>query len=84
MNVDQFFKIAGKIVLITGGAQGLGRMIAEGFVRAGCRVYISTRHADIGVDAAKEMSAFGHCECLLDRRDGLFAAGQLAQQRGPV
>jgi NAD(P)-dependent dehydrogenase (short-subunit alcohol dehydrogenase family) len=62
MNVDSLFSVAGKNVLITGGAQGLGRMIAEGFVRAGSRVYLSTRSADAAECAAADLSALGQCE----------------------
>ena len=55
------FDISGKVALVTGGAQGLGRMIAEGLVRAGARVYITSRKADICEQSAREMSAFGAC-----------------------
>jgi len=55
------FDISGKVALVTGGAQGLGRMIAEGLVRAGARVYITSRKADICEQSAREMSEFGQC-----------------------
>src|SRR5690606_17422786 len=55
------FDVSGKIVLVTGGAQGLGRMIAEGFVRAGARVYITSRKADVVEQAAAEMRGYGEC-----------------------
>ena len=37
------FSVAGKIALVTGGANGLGRMIAEGLDAAGCRVLLTSR-----------------------------------------
>ncbi|MDB5738664.1 MAG: oxidoreductase [Sphingomonas bacterium] len=55
------FSLAGKRALVTGGAQGLGRMIAEGLLRAGARVAITSRKADICEAAAAEMSAIGPC-----------------------
>lgn len=55
------FDIAHKVALVTGGAQGMGRMIAEGLVRAGARVYISSRKPDICEAAAADMRAFGEC-----------------------
>jgi len=51
----------GKVALVTGGAQGMGRMIAEGLVRAGAHVYITSRKPDICGHAAQELSAFGRC-----------------------
>ena len=59
------FDITGKIALVTGGAQGLGRMIADGLVNAGCKVYITTRKQDVGDQAAREMSERGQCTALV-------------------
>lgn len=59
--LDGLFDLSGKIALVTGGAQGMGRMIAEGLVRAGARVYISSRKADTCARAAQDLAAFGRC-----------------------
>jgi NAD(P)-dependent dehydrogenase (short-subunit alcohol dehydrogenase family) len=58
------FSIRGKTALVTGGAQGMGRMIADGLVRAGATVYITSRKAEICERAAREMAAFGQCFAL--------------------
>lgn len=55
------FDLDGKQALVTGGAQGLGRMIAEGLLRAGAAVAITSRKADICAAAAAEMAALGRC-----------------------
>ena len=55
------FRLDDKIALVTGGAQGLGRMIAEGLLHAGATVAITSRKADICDKAAEEMSAIGRC-----------------------
>lgn len=44
---------------MTGGARGMGRMIAEGFLHAGASVFITAREG--AAAAAKEMSAIGPC-----------------------
>lgn len=38
--------------MVTGGSRGIGRMIAEGLVRSGVRVYISSRKAEACDEAA--------------------------------
>ncbi|KMS53044.1 SDR family oxidoreductase [Sphingobium cupriresistens] len=59
--MSDLFSLAGKQALVTGGAQGLGRMIAEGLLRAGATVAITSRKADICEAAASEMSVLGRC-----------------------
>jgi len=45
MNLQALFALEGKTALVTGGSRGVGAMIAEGLVAAGCRTYISSRTA---------------------------------------
>jgi len=41
--MNDLFSIAGKTALVTGGGSGIGWMIAEGYARAGAKVYIASR-----------------------------------------
>lgn len=47
---------SGKTILITGGGTGLGRSMAEYYLRLGAKVAISSRKLDVLEVAAKEMS----------------------------
>jgi len=62
--MSDLFSLAGRTALVTGGSRGIGRMIAEGFLHHGARVYISARKADACEQAAREMSALGPCVAL--------------------
>ena len=57
------FSLAGRVALITGGSRGIGRMIAEGFLAQGAKVYISSRKPQACDRAAEELSRDGG-ECL--------------------
>jgi NAD(P)-dependent dehydrogenase (short-subunit alcohol dehydrogenase family) len=64
MDTTHLFSLEGRSALVTGGSRGIGRMIAEGFLAQGARVYISARKAQACDETAKELSAFGHCVSL--------------------
>jgi NAD(P)-dependent dehydrogenase (short-subunit alcohol dehydrogenase family) len=64
MDTTAMFSLAGRSALVTGGSRGIGRMIAEGLLRQGARVYISARKAEACDEAAKELSSIGRCVSL--------------------
>jgi NAD(P)-dependent dehydrogenase (short-subunit alcohol dehydrogenase family) len=59
MDTTNLFSLQGKTALITGGSRGIGKMIADGFLAQGARVYISSRKADACTQTAEELSRGG-------------------------
>lgn len=88
MDLDSLFSVDGRVAVVTGGSRGIGRMIAEGLVRAGARVYISSRKADVCDEVAAELSQLGTCVALpadLSGPEGVMSlAGAVAEREDRV
>ncbi|TRX97203.1 hypothetical protein FHL15_001997 [Xylaria flabelliformis] len=64
MEINSLFDVKGKVALVTGGARGIGRMISEGFVANGAKVYIASRDAQACEKTAAELTARGPGSCI--------------------
>ncbi|KAF0690007.1 Aste57867_18569 [Aphanomyces stellatus] len=64
MEVTKLFSVEKQTVLITGGGRGIGKMMAEAFVRNGAKVYISSRSEKACNETAAELSAVGPGKCI--------------------
>lgn len=54
--LERLYSVAGKTALVTGGATGIGRMMAEALVMAGAHVLICSRKAEQCEAAARELN----------------------------
>lgn len=71
--MSDLFSLAGKTAVVTGGSRGIGAMIAQGFVRAGVKTYITARKVEELESTAAELSKEGEC---------IAIAGDLGSQAG--
>jgi NAD(P)-dependent dehydrogenase (short-subunit alcohol dehydrogenase family) len=76
------FSIRGKVALVTGGARGIGLMIARGYVEAGARVYVASRKAEVCREVAAELSKLGTCHALSADLSTEAQANRLAAELG--
>ncbi|MEM8771045.1 MAG: SDR family oxidoreductase [Pseudomonadota bacterium] len=59
--MKDLFSLENRIAVVTGGSRGIGKMIAQGFLEQGAKVYITARKAEASDATAKELSAYGEC-----------------------
>ncbi|OWY95906.1 Glycoside hydrolase, partial [Phytophthora megakarya] len=75
MNASQLFNVKDKVIIVTGGGRGIGKMIADGFVQNGANVYIASRNFDACQATADELNAKGPGRCT----PPIYQAKQLGQ-----
>jgi NAD(P)-dependent dehydrogenase (short-subunit alcohol dehydrogenase family) len=51
-----YFNLTGKVAIITGGARGIGRGLAEGLADAGATIVLSARRLNVLEEACKEIA----------------------------
>ena len=86
---EMFDSFHGKVALVTGGSIGIGRMIAEGLVVNGCKVYITSRKEEACLATAAELNeiaAGSGGECIgfasdLSAVEGCKLAAEYVSQR---
>ncbi|GLD96556.1 hypothetical protein PINS_up005239 [Pythium insidiosum] len=81
--------VRGDVVLITGGAMGIGRLLALKFARLGAAVVVWDLHEDLGQKVVAEIEALGARAAFFqvnvtDRERVYAAAAEVIQQFGGV
>lgn len=61
LKISDIFSIKDKVAIVTGGSRGIGKMIAQGYVENGAKVYITSRKAEACDATAAELSKLGTC-----------------------
>ncbi|MBW1883503.1 MAG: SDR family oxidoreductase [Deltaproteobacteria bacterium] len=57
--MGELFDLSGKIAIVTGGSQGLGKALCLGLAKAGADVVVTSRRLDVCKDVAGQVEALG-------------------------
>jgi len=80
-------ELTGKLAIVTGSTDGIGRAIAERLVAEGARVVINGRHREKTEQAARKLSGPGKAHAVaadLATADGVASLMEEARRLGPV
>lgn len=67
--VDPLFDVSGLVVLVAGGAGGLGKVLAQSLAERGAKVTVADFAEGAATEVAKNLPGKGHSSCALDVRD---------------
>lgn len=87
MNTNALFDVRGKTAFVTGASGGIGYMIADGLLSAGCRVFICSRKEKDIEAAAARLSHNGPITGFaadLSAPEGIAKAASLVNGAGPL
>ncbi|KIW86794.1 uncharacterized protein Z519_12580 [Cladophialophora bantiana CBS 173.52] len=63
LRISTLFDVSNHVVLVTGGATGLGEMAAQGFIQNGARVFIASRKESELKKTSDRLNALGPGKC---------------------
>lgn len=82
LDIERLFSLKGKVALVTGGSRGIGRMITQGLLQAGAKVYITARSAQDCEESARELGEYGECVAIPGDVTDSESRAALCQQIG--
>jgi NAD(P)-dependent dehydrogenase (short-subunit alcohol dehydrogenase family) len=77
--MSDLFDVSGRTALVTGGSRGIGLMIAEGLVRAGASVIVSSRKSEDLQASAARLAGLGECQAITGDVSSPAGAAELAR-----
>ena len=76
-------KLEGKVAIVTGGSQGIGRAVAKGYAREGAKVaVVNAGNPERGQEVADEIEAEGGTACSIRADVTSKAERRLARRAG--
>ena len=77
-------RFKGKVCLVTGGARGIGRAIAERFLKEGAKVYIVDINEEVGKETEKELSQIGEVKFIKADISNYSEVENMAKETGDI